>query len=53
LPFYPAPLTAATNMNDVQELAALFNGEILSEEIARHEWDRRFEPMRANVSPLL
>jgi Fe-S oxidoreductase/FAD/FMN-containing dehydrogenase len=41
-------------MNDVQELAALFNGEILSEEIARHEWDARFEPMRAKrIAPSL
>ncbi|MGE5370408.1 MAG: FAD-binding and (Fe-S)-binding domain-containing protein [Solirubrobacterales bacterium] len=39
---------------DVMELAGRFNGEALSDEIAAHEWDARFEPMRAKrIAPSL
>lgn len=39
---------------DVLELAERFNGELLPEELARHEWDARFEPMRAKrIAPSL
>lgn len=40
--------------DDVQHLTSRFSGELLSEEIARHEWDARFEPMRAKrIAPSL
>lgn len=36
------------------ELAAQHRGEILSDEIAQHEWEARFEPMRAKrIAPSL
>lgn len=39
---------------DVMDLASKFGGELLSEEIAEHEWEARFEPMRAKrIAPSL
>ncbi|MGE5417145.1 MAG: FAD-binding and (Fe-S)-binding domain-containing protein [Acidobacteriota bacterium] len=39
---------------DFLALSNEFNGEVLSEEIAGHEWDARFEPMRAKrIAPSL
>ncbi len=36
------------------KLIRQYHGEVLSEEIARHEWDARFEPMRAKrIAPSL
>lgn len=40
--------------NDVMELAEQCGGQLLSEEIAQHEWSARFEPMRAKrIAPSL
>ena len=33
--------------DDIMTLAAKYHGEMLSNEIAEHEWDTRFEPVRA------
>jgi len=39
---------------DVLELAGKFDGKLLTEEIAWHEWEARFEPMRAKrIAPSL
>lgn len=39
---------------DVMALADLNGGELLSDAVAQHEWDARFEPMRAKrISPSL
>ena len=39
---------------DVLELAGRFGGQLLPEEIAWHEWEGRFEPMRAKrIAPSL
>ena len=41
-------------MDDLMGLAAKNQGELLSQEIAQHEWTARFEPMRAKrISPSL
>ena len=41
-------------MDDVMGLAAKNQGELLSQEIAQHEWTARFEPMRAKrIAPSL
>lgn len=41
-------------MDDVLGLAAKNDGEVLSQELAQHEWTARFEPMRAKrIAPSL
>jgi Fe-S oxidoreductase/FAD/FMN-containing dehydrogenase len=41
-------------MEDVTELASKNQGQLLSQEIAQHEWSARFEPMRAKrIAPSL
>lgn len=41
-------------LDDVLSLAARNDGEVLSQEIAQHEWAARFEPMRAKrIAPSL
>ncbi|MGE5380120.1 MAG: FAD-binding and (Fe-S)-binding domain-containing protein, partial [Methylocystaceae bacterium] len=34
-------------ISQLEQLTSLYQGEFLSSEIAEHEWDARFEPMRA------
>ncbi len=41
-------------LNDVIELAEQYHGELLGEEISNHEWEGRFEPMKAKrIAPSL
>ncbi|CFX14195.1 Alpha-helical ferredoxin [Syntrophomonas zehnderi OL-4] len=41
-------------MEDVMELAEVHQGQFLANEIAQHEWEARFEPMRAKrIAPSL